>query len=129
MSNPLCICGHRHDDHGPKTSVNYTAGKCKCCECRNFLMAKEQPRDAEAHTLMDNGFYWFLKRMGYDKDKLSVEYLKALEEAFYAGASNTVLLVVGHGDEDKIKPTLETLVVELQGYWKIENIKDILNID
>lgn len=33
----LCRCGHRHDEHGPTHSINYTAGLClvRGCKCMN----------------------------------------------------------------------------------------------
>lgn len=36
-----CKCGHRHLDHGPSNSINYTAGVCRIakCDCEHFLMA------------------------------------------------------------------------------------------
>lgn len=33
----LCECGHMHKDHLPTSSINYTAGRCTMCKCKNFL--------------------------------------------------------------------------------------------
>lgn len=37
--NPMCRCGHRHDQHGKSMSVNYSAGNCanEKCKCKKFL--------------------------------------------------------------------------------------------
>lgn len=34
----LCICGHEHREHLATTSINYTAGRCTKCTCKNFLL-------------------------------------------------------------------------------------------
>lgn len=128
MSNPLCKCGHRHDEHGPTKSVNYSAGKCSCCECRGFVIAKDQPRDIH-QTIMGNHFYWFLKRQGYDKDKLSADFLKAMEEAFYGGASSTVVLTLMGDEAGNLEITADKITEELVNYWAIEGLKDIFKID
>ena len=49
----VCRCGHRHDQHAPSSSINYTAGRClvsmvrdasshssKKCGCRGFVIAR-----------------------------------------------------------------------------------------
>jgi len=129
MSNPLCKCGHRHDDHGPTMSVNYTGGKCSCCECRNFLMAKDQPRDMGHYTVMENHFYSFLKREGYDKDKLSEEFTKALEEAFYGGASSALIFTIMADEAGQLEVSADKLIEELKNYWTVENLKDKFKIE
>lgn len=37
--NPMCRCGHRHDQHGKSRSINFSAGTCevKECKCERFL--------------------------------------------------------------------------------------------
>ena len=35
--NGVCRCGHRHSEHGPIISHNYTAGKCSLCSCEYFV--------------------------------------------------------------------------------------------
>jgi hypothetical protein len=39
-----CRCAHRHDEHHPAYSHNYTAGSCriKGCRCLHFLIAEVQ---------------------------------------------------------------------------------------
>ena len=43
--NGWCRCGHAHDDHGFTASINYTAGRCKVCECRNFIHDEKQGKN------------------------------------------------------------------------------------
>lgn len=37
IDNLICRCGHRHVDHTKSYCINYTAGFCKVCDCKNFL--------------------------------------------------------------------------------------------
>ena len=39
--NPTCECGHRHSDHAESLNINYTAGRCKKCECKHFVIASD----------------------------------------------------------------------------------------
>lgn len=35
--NGVCKCGHKHDRHGKSFSINFSAGLCKDCKCKNFI--------------------------------------------------------------------------------------------
>lgn len=38
-----CQCGHKHSEHHPIASHNYSAGRCTIgeCRCKHFLMPKK----------------------------------------------------------------------------------------
>jgi hypothetical protein len=40
-----CVCGHKHSQHGPTGSINYTAGRCsvKGCNCAHFIHDNTKP--------------------------------------------------------------------------------------
>lgn len=40
-NSQICECGHRHDQHAPSISINYSAGRCVAvanCNCLHFLI-------------------------------------------------------------------------------------------
>lgn len=46
QTNYKCQCGHLHNEHGESHSINYTAGLCTKCECKNFCMPPVQQESA-----------------------------------------------------------------------------------
>jgi hypothetical protein len=38
VKNDMCRCGHERKHHGKSSSINYTEGKCRKCECENFVI-------------------------------------------------------------------------------------------
>lgn len=36
--NPKCECTHNHNDHIASESVNYSAGICRVCNCKHFII-------------------------------------------------------------------------------------------
>lgn len=44
--NGTCRCGHDYNSHGKSHSINYTAGICEKCECKNFCMLPVQEEGA-----------------------------------------------------------------------------------
>ena len=54
-----CVCGHKHSEHGPTGSINYTAGRCyvKRCDCQHFINNKgydDQPTDTPSSPSLDS---------------------------------------------------------------------------
>jgi hypothetical protein len=48
-----CECGHRHNQHGISASINYTAGFCKRCRCRNFLLREAAANRKRPHRFIN----------------------------------------------------------------------------
>jgi hypothetical protein len=42
--NLICRCGHKQSSHREIDSHNYTAGKCRECDCENFVIEKDVKR-------------------------------------------------------------------------------------
>lgn len=44
VDNMICACGHKHAEHTPAYTLNYTGGFCKMkdCKCRNFICIKAE---------------------------------------------------------------------------------------
>ena len=43
-SEDECFCKHIRKQHGKSTSINYTEGMCGECDCRNFIMGVDKPK-------------------------------------------------------------------------------------
>lgn len=53
----LCQCSHRHDQHHPIRSVNYSAGHCKNCTCQGFVIlpaAIPMDQKCTCRTILDD---------------------------------------------------------------------------
>jgi len=50
--NMVCRCGHIHKNHGISNSINYTAGKCSECDCKNFVIVNSPRKIRKERELL-----------------------------------------------------------------------------
>ncbi len=77
---------------------------------------------------IEDHFSFYLKRIGIDENDLSDPEYKSLKNSFYGGCTSMIICALSSNEEDD-KMNVEKVLAQLENHWKVENIKDFLNID